>query len=120
MSISNSMNPTRNGISQKRTKFSRVRPANRSNRGTSCRRLRRAFLRGCFISLFSFLLVSQYIQGPVVPLLRCTLQTLNFILCPPSLIIHYRPRSLPYRPTSTSTPSVCFVVLQRLSHDSFE
>src|SRR5258706_4934014 len=47
--------------------------------------------------------------------------------CPPSLIIHYHYRpvypslivyhslqSLPYRPTSTSTPSVCFVVLQAL------
>src|SRR5258706_2360702 len=49
--------------------------------------------------------------------------------CNDSLIIHYRPvypslivyhslQSLPYRPTSTSTPSVCFVVLQRLSHGS--
>src|SRR5258706_11614449 len=32
----------------------------------------------------------------------------------PSLIVYHSLQSLPYRPTSTSTPSVCFVVLQRL------
>src|SRR5258706_277023 len=36
----------------------------------------------------------------------------------PSLIVYHSLQSLPYRPTSTSTPSVCFVVLQRLSHGS--
>src|SRR5258706_11309280 len=33
----------------------------------------------------------------------------------PSLIVYHSLQSLPYRPTSTSTLSVCFVVLQRLS-----